>query len=153
MAGVLLLGLAAAVSAGETWSVQAAPGGSGAGPRCTLESERQALSDGYQTSWAQIQVSHDALRVLSASALDPGDGDIGLVVDDGPFVRPDEAGQKTAVFAAQFQRLVDEFKRGRRVRIQLRFWPTWPKTSAYSATFSLIGFTRAYAQMSECRAP
>lgn len=153
MLGLLAWCLAAPAGAGETWSVQAGPAGPGGRPGCVLESARQSLPDGYQTSWAQIEVDHGAIRVHSASVLDPGDGDIGLVVDDGAFVRPDEAGQKAAVFASEYRGLVDAFKRGRRVRVQLRFWPTWPKTDTYSATFSLMGFTRAYAEMSRCRTP
>ena len=147
--------LAAPAGAGEEWSVQATPGvGAGAKPRCLLESERHSLPDGYQTTWAQIEVDDHAVRVHSASVLDPGDRDIGLVVDEGEFVHPDEVtGQKTAVFAAQYQKLIDEFKRGLRVKVQLRFWPTWPKTTTYSTTFSLIGFTSAYARMSDCQTP
>jgi hypothetical protein len=37
------------------------------------------------------------------------------------------------------------------VQVQLRFWPTWPKTGTHSATFSLIGFTRTHAGLAECR--
>jgi hypothetical protein len=54
------------------------------------------------------------------------------------------------VFAARHDALVDEFKRGLHVRVQLRFWPTWPKTGTHSVTFSLIGFTRAH--LAGCRA-
>jgi hypothetical protein len=35
--------------------------------------------------------------------------------------------------------------------VRLRFWPTWPATGTHSATFSLIGFTRAYEQLAGCR--
>jgi hypothetical protein len=35
--------------------------------------------------------------------------------------------------------------------VQLRFWPTWPATGTHSVTFSLIGFTRAYAQLGDCK--
>src|SRR5262245_28331515 len=152
----LVILLAAAwpgLTAGE-WTPRPEPAGPGGPARCTLETERQVLHDGYQTTWAQIQVDERAVRVTSASVLDPGDGDIGLVVDDGTLIRPDQvAGQKTAVFSAQYDRLVDDFKRGLRVRVQLRFWPTWPKTSTYSATFSLLGFTRAYARLADCGRP
>ena len=32
----------------------------------------------------------------------------------------------------------------------LRFWPEWPATGTHSATFSLIGFTKAYGELSGC---
>jgi hypothetical protein len=87
--------------------MRAEPGGAGR-VRCVLESERQALPDGYRTTWVQIQVDGKAVRVSSASVLDPGEGDMGLAVDDGSFVRPDEViGQKTAVFSSQYESLVN----------------------------------------------
>jgi hypothetical protein len=52
---------------------------------------------------------------------------------------------------SRYGTLVDQFKRGLRARVQLRFWPTWPTTGVHSATFSLIGFTRAYAGLDECK--
>lgn len=129
-----------------------APAGAPAG--CVMESERQSLPDGYQKTWAQIIVDGKAVRVTSASQLDPGDGDIGLVVDDGAFVPMDEVVDgRTAVFRSRYESLVEEFRRGLKARVQLRFWPTWPKTSAHSATFSLIGFTRTHARLADCRTP
>jgi len=136
------------------WTVRAEPAAAGAKPRCVLESERQPLSDGYQKTWAQVIVDRQAVRVTSPSKLDPGDGDIGLVVDDGSFVPMDEVtGERTAVFKTRYATLIEEFKRGLKVRVQLRFWPTWPKTSTHSAVFSLIGFTRTHGGLAECRTP
>ena len=61
--------------------------------------------------------------------------------------------RRTAVFTSRYEALVQAFERGRRVRVQLRFWPTWPKTGTHAATFSLIGFTRARARLADCRTP
>ncbi len=151
---LLALGVPVPPEAGADWTVRPAPTGPGGTSRCVLESERQPVFDGYQTTWAQIAVDDKAVRVTSASTLDGGDRDIGMVVDEGRFAPAEEVvDQRTALFAAQYQTLVEEFKRGRQVRVQLRFWPTWPKTGTHSATFSLIGFTRAHTRMSECRTP
>ena len=140
--------------AAAQWTLRAEPAAPGATARCVLESGRQPLSDGYQKTWAQIVVDREAVRVTSASRLDPGDADIGLVVDEGPFVPMDEvAGGRTAVFKTRYDGLVEDFQRGLKVRVQLRFWPTWPKTSTHSATFSLIGFTRTHAGLADCRTP
>ena len=62
-------------------------------------------------------------------------------------------GNRTAVFKTRYAALIEDFKRGLKVRVQLRFWPTWPKTTTHSATFSLIGFTRTHARLAECRTP
>jgi hypothetical protein len=152
--GLLAAALAAPSPAAAQWNLRTEPGAPGAAPSCVLESERRSLPDGYQKTWAQIVVDRKAVRVTSASQLDPGDGDIGLVVDDGPFVPVDEVvGERTAVFRSRYEALVEDFKRGLKVRVQLRFWPTWPKTGTHSATFSLIGFTRTHARLADCRAP
>jgi hypothetical protein len=152
---LLALGLLAPAGAGAQWTARARPAGGGAGvARCVLESPRQPMPDGYQTTWAQVLVDEAAVRVTAGSQLDPSEGDLGLVVDDGAFVPADEVrDQRTAVFAARHDTLVEEFKRGLKVRVQLRFWPTWPKTGTHAATFSLIGFTRAHGQMADCRTP
>jgi hypothetical protein len=150
-----MLGAMVPSGARAEWTAQPEPAaGPGAAVRCVLQSERQPLPDGYQQTWAQILVDDTAVRVVSASSLDPGDGDIGLEIDGGSLVPSDEVtGQRIAVFRTRYGAIVDEFKRGLRVRVQLRFWPTWPKTGTHSATFSLIGFTRAYAGLAGCRAP
>jgi hypothetical protein len=60
-------------------------------------------------------------------------------------------GDRTAVFDSKYDRVVEQFKAGVQARLQLRFWPTWPATGPHSTTFSLIGFTKAYDQLSGCR--
>jgi hypothetical protein len=155
-AALVVLAVALIVSSPATaqWNVRNEPASGGATPSCVMVTERQELPDGYQKTWAQILVDNETVRVTSASQLDPGDGDIGLVVDDGSFVRVDEVvASRTAVFKSRYDELVEGFKRGLKVRVQLRFWPTWPKTSTHSATFSLIGFTRTHARLAECRTP
>jgi hypothetical protein len=58
---------------------------------------------------------------------------------------------KTASFDSNYAIIVEEFKRGLKVNVQLRFWPTWPVTGTHSATLSLIGFTKAFAELSDCK--
>jgi hypothetical protein len=151
---LLTLSVAARPEAAADWTVRPTRSDPGRPHRCVLESERQPVFDAYQTTWAQIVVDDKAVRVSSASILDGGDRDIGIVVDEGRFSPAEEVvDQRTALFAAQYRPLLEEFKRGRRVRVQLRFWPTWPKTGTHSATFSLIGFTRAHTGMSVLARP
>jgi hypothetical protein len=151
----LLMGaLSGRSAAAAEWSLRVEPAGAGATASCAMISERQPVPDGYQNTWAQILVDRRVIRVTSASQLDPGDGDIGLSIDEGQFVRVDEVlDSRTAVFRTHYQPLIEDFKRGLKVRVQLRFWPTWPKTGTHSTTFSLIGFTRAHAGLAECRTP
>jgi hypothetical protein len=151
VAVLALLALAGPLSA-EEWSVKTVPRTDEPGTRCVLESARQSLSDGYQDTTAYVTVDGRSVAVTSGSNLDPGFSDIGLAVDQEPLVPMDRlAGMKTALFETKYGRLVELFKAGARLRVQLRFWPEWPATGTRSATFSLIGFTKAYVELAGCR--
>ncbi len=147
----LALGGAHAAGAAD-WEVKRVTRPDGTGARCVLESGRQSLSDGYQTTTAQIVVDRRMIAVTSPSNFDPGAGDIGLAIDGGALVPMDRLeGRRTAVFESTYERLVAQFKAGARVEAQLRFWPEWPATGTHAATFSLIGFTKAYGALAGCR--
>jgi hypothetical protein len=84
--------------------------------------------------------------------LDAGFSDIGMAVDQEEFIPMDKlGGEKTALFDSKYDRIVEQFKAGTRVRVQLRFWPTWPATGTHSTEFTLIGFTKAFGDLSGCR--
>jgi len=151
-AAVLALMALGGPAAAADWSVKTVARTDGPGTRCVIESVRQSLSDGYQTSTAYVTVDERSVAVTSASNLDPGSADIGLAVDQEALVPMDRlAGVKTALFDSKHARLVGLFKAGVRVRVQLRFWPEWPATGTHAATFSLIGFTKAYGELAGCR--
>lgn len=83
---LLALSLIVPPEAGADWTVRPVPTGPSGADRCVLESERQPVFDGYQNTWVQIAVDDKAVRVTSASTLDGGDRDIGLVIDEGILV-------------------------------------------------------------------
>jgi hypothetical protein len=121
-------------------------------PRCVLESSRESVWDGYQKTTAYFSITARSVSLISGAPLDGGAGDIGLAVDDGTFIKMDRLeGGKVALFDAKFDLLIEQFKAGINARVQMRFWPTWPATGTHSMTFSLIGFTKAYTQLSACR--
>ena len=132
---------------GAEWMVTPAPGSG-----CILESSPEALSDGYQTTSAHIRVDGKTVSVSSKSVFDGGFNDIGVAVDEDAIIPMDRlADPRTAMFQSRYGTLVEQFKRGVKARVVLRFWPTWPATGTHAAVFSLIGFTRAYARMEECK--
>ncbi len=132
------------------WEVSPTPGGGSAA--CRLVSARQPVNDGYQTVQARITVEGRAVVVRSDSVLDGGFADIGLAVANQPFIPVDAIrDRKQAVFEKQYEKIVQLFKEGREVRVQLRFWPTWPATGTHSVSFSLMGFTKAYGEAARCR--
>jgi hypothetical protein len=119
---------------------------------CVIESSRESMFDGYQKTTAYISIAGRTVSIISAAPLDAGSGDIGLTVDDETFIKMDRlGGDKVALFDSKFDQLIQQFKAGIDARVQMRFWPTWPVTDAHSVTFSLIGFTKAYTQLSACR--
>jgi hypothetical protein len=135
----------------EEWSMKTVPRTDGPGVRCVLESVRQSLSDGYQDTTTYVTVDGRSVTVTSASDLDAGSRDIGLAVDREPLVLLDRlTGTKTANFDSHYGHLVELFKEGNHLRVQLRFWPEWPATGTHSATFSLSGFTKAYGELAGC---
>jgi hypothetical protein len=119
--------------------------------QCVLESSRQPLPDGYQQTTVHFTVTPRSVALVSAAPLDGGAQDVGLKVDAEAFVRPDRVEDRKALFDSKAEHLIAQFKAGGTVRVQLRFWPTWPATGTHAATMSLIGFTRAYEELSACR--
>jgi hypothetical protein len=146
LVAVLLL-VADPAALGAEWVVKP-----GSGTACVLESSPESLPDGYQTTTARVRVDAKTILVSSASAFDGGFNDIGIQVDQEELIPMDRlADPRTAVFESRYGALVEQFKRGLHARVQLRFWPTWPATGTHSATLSLIGFTRVYARLPECK--
>lgn len=145
LAAILLMVVPVRVAA--DWTVK-----SGDGSGCILESSPESLPDGYQTTTARIRVDGKTVSVSSPSVFDTGFNDIRIVVDEQEMFPIDRlADPRTAVFESRYAALVEQFKRGLRASVRLRFWPTWPATGTHAATFSLIGFTRAHAQLGECK--
>jgi hypothetical protein len=149
---VLALVVLGGSASAEEWSVKSVPRTDGPGTRCVVQSVRQTLPDGYQDTTAYITADGRSVSVTTGSNLDPSFSDVGLVVDQEPLVPIDRLeGRKTAVFDSRYARVIELFKAGARLRVQLRFWPEWPATGTHSATFSLIGFTKAYGELAGCR--
>lgn len=149
---LLISALLGSGSAAANWVVKPVQAALGQASKCILESEKKEIFDGYQKTAIYIVVDGASVAVKSASLLDPGFSDIGMKVDKDAFIATDKVIQdKTASFDSNYAIIVEEFKRGLKVNVQLRFWPTWPVTGTHSATLSLIGFTKAFTEMSDCK--
>jgi hypothetical protein len=144
---ILSVALLAQAAGATDWVVK--PGAAGG---CALESSAEPVPDGYQATTARIRFDGKTVSIVSPSVFDGGSNDIGIAVDADPFVPMDRlADPRTVVFEKPYAELVEQFKRGLTARVQLRFWPTWPATGTHSATFGLIGFTRAHAGLADCK--
>ena len=141
--------LGAAPSEKDAWTLTKVQGGG-----CRLESDKGALSDGYQKTSLQLRVTATEVRVVSESTFDDSKGDLRIQVDKQDAIKADGLdGPKTVVFkGASAGTLIGQFKAGLKADVSMRFWPTWPETGTHSLVVSLIGFTRAWDEMqASCR--
>lgn len=144
-----MLSAASHVTAAE-WQVDEVPGGNR--NLCTITSAKMPVDDGYQKISAQIIVDRDTVIVKTESVLDPSFSDIGMKVGNRDPIPMDKVKQqKHADFESNYAKIVQQFKDGREVTVQLRFWPTWPVTGTHSVSFSLMGFTKAYTEAMKCK--
>ena len=141
--------LGAAPPEKDAWTLTKIQGGG-----CRLDSDKGALSDGYQKTSLQLRVTATEVRVVSESTFDDSKGDLRIQVDKQDAIKADGLdGPKTVVFkGASAGTLIGQFKAGLKADVSMRFWPTWPETGTHSLVVSLIGFTRAWDEMqASCR--
>jgi len=141
--------LGAAPPEKDAWTLTKVQGGG-----CRVDAGKATLSDGYQTTGAQVRVTTTEVRVVSESTFDESKGDLRIQVDKNEAVKADGLdGAKAVVFkGASAASLIAQFKAGLKANVTLRFWPTWPETGTHAAVVSLIGFTRAWDEMqASCR--
>lgn len=134
------------------WLLKQPIDGADGPPTCYLESDARTVNDGYDDIRAHLRVNSDTIAIMTEAPLDMEFADIGLRIDQHPLIKMDDVmGRKHAQFKTPYEELVTAFKKGRQVRAQLRFWPTWPATGTHSVVFSLRGFSKAYAMMQKCK--
>ena len=118
---------------------------------CVVESPVQTIGDGYQDTEVFVRLDSTTLMVMTRSNVDADDPDAGVRVDKHELIKPDSIYlEQNVVFEKDISNIIEQFKEGRRATFTLKFWPTYPDTGAKTATFSLIGFTKAYAKLPDC---
>lgn len=146
----LLLGAMTLCAEVANWSVQSTSNKTGE-QRCYLVTPVKTIDDGYGETKVSLELRDRELLVVTDSSIDGEFGDLGLQVDDREIIMADGIRADTRVFFhSRINEITDQFLKGLKVRVQLRFWPTWPTTGLRSAEFSLIGFTKAYNNRSVC---
>ncbi len=119
--------------------------------RCVAESVHQRMPDGYQETAIYLQIDAKGLTVVTESNIDPESPHNGIRVDDNEFMKPDKfRHEQRAIFERDAEHIVEQFRRGLKVVVTLKFWPTWPDKGAKQTEFSLIGFTKAFSQLPNC---
>lgn len=148
---ILLTSLPGLLSTTIAWQLQPEATAANQQEHCILSSEVLTIHDGYDQTRVGIRIKQGTIFVYTTSPLDASFADLGLQVDQFPFISGDTVvGQKTLLFDTAYASLIEQFKKGRQVRIQLRFWPTWPATGTRDAILSLKGFRKAYEALLAC---
>jgi hypothetical protein len=118
---------------------------------CVVESPVQTIDDGYQDTEVFVRLDSTTLMVMTRSNVDANNPDAGVRVDKHELIKPDSVYlEQNVVFEKDISNIIEQFKNGHRATFTLKFWPTFPDTGAKTATFSLIGFTKAYAKLPDC---
>jgi hypothetical protein len=139
-------------AAAATWTVVQHPDAQSQTETCMMQSPTQSVHDGYDGTQVQLIIHSESVLVVARAPFDSSFNDIGMQVDQHALIRLDEVvDRKTARFATSYATLIEQFKKGSRVKLQMRFWPTWPTTGLHTAAYSLIGFTKAYTDLQACQ--
>lgn len=119
---------------------------------CLMLSAKKTSSDGQGTTSLQLLYNGAEFVVKTQSNIDLTYPDLGLKVDNAPILPIDYLNKDTvAVFAQEADKIKKLFIQGHKANLTLGFWPTWPKTQAYTTEFSLIGFTKTYKEFLRCQ--
>lgn len=122
------------------------------GGKCVLESNRIDFFDGHDNTGLTFRVLDDQLIMLTKSNIDMTFHDVGLQVGKNEFLHADSVMQdQNVVFSKEMPRLITQLRKSSETRVQLRFWPTYPATKAYSELVSLDGFLPAYESYKDCQ--
>lgn len=146
------------------WTVRRQLNAQGMPERCVLESSAVTMSDGYQDTQVLLMLSAEALQLKAKAPLDSSFRDLGLQVDKHDFIPVENLVEdRVALFTAQYPTIVEQMKRAQSppkkgqkvtsptIKLQLRFWPTWPARGVQTAELSLEGFSKAYMEFSTCK--
>ena len=144
-------GTAPAAEEGSNWTAKRIYDAFRNESRCVLETPRVILDDGRQETKVFLRVDSRSLTIMTESNVDIGHADVGIQVDDKKSIKPDQVFlDQNLLFEARVAQIVEQFKTGLAVEARLRFWPTWPSMGLKTVSFSLVGFTRAFARLPGC---
>jgi hypothetical protein len=121
--------------------------------KCFLLSPKVTIDDGQGKTRIWLEMTDKSLILKTKSDIDTGFNDIGIKIDDKEFIPLDKVDNAVdVVFEKNITTITQQFITGQNVKLQLRFWPTWPSKGVQEAKFSLLGFTKAYKALPEsCR--
>lgn len=139
------------VSAAENWVAKNVYDPFSSQSHCVAESRHHRIHDGYQDTVIYLQIGDKRLSIVTESSIDPKALDNGIRVDGNEPIKPDAVRlEHDVIFEKDLKRIVGQFRRGQKVTVNLKFWPTWPDKGYKNIEFSLIGFSKTFARLPNC---
>ncbi len=112
---------------------------------CVVESRSKEIFDGYGQAVVFIRLTEHYLIVMTDSDLDSSFRDLALRVDNNEKILADDiVAQRNMVFRRSIAEILRQVNAGKRIELQLRFWPTWPSKGQVVVDFDLSGFTNTF---------
>lgn len=120
--------------------------------QCVLESNRIDFYDGHDNTGLRFRMLNNELYLLTRSNIDMSFNDVGVQVGRNAFLHADRIFRdQNVVINSALPALISQLRKSGEARVQLRFWPTYPATKAYSQTVALDGFLPAYKAYMDCQ--
>lgn len=136
----------------QNWSVKLGRDGIRDQAICLLESTTLQVHDGQTTTPINLVYNGEVIIAVTKSNIDLSYQGVGLQVDQQAAHAVDSLYKQTRViFEKTANDIIQEFIKGREVRLVLGFWPSWPKTKTVTSHFSLRGFSHAYRAFQDCQ--
>ena len=122
------------------------------GGKCVLESNKIDFFDGHDNTGLKFRVMNDELFLLTKSNIDMSFNDVGVQVGKNEFLHADHVVKdQNVVINKEMPKFLTQLRKTNNTRVQLRFWPTYPATQAYSEVVTLDGFLSAYKAYQDCK--
>jgi hypothetical protein len=135
-----------------SWRLLDAEDTSNKSTACILVTPKKSMNDGQGETTVWLELSDKELLVKTKSDIDKSFNDIAIKIDDREKIPLDEVRSNTdIVFSKSIIEITRGFVEGNSVRVQLRFWPTWPASGLKYLDFSLLGFTKTYEGLATCK--
>jgi len=119
---------------------------------CTLQSAIQQMDDGQGGTRVSLWLTTaNEMHFVTESDIDLSYTGTGVTIDGGPHFNLETVEHRTnPVFSKQRSALLSAMKNAKTLELTLGFWPSWPVTHTYSASFPLQHFATAYAAWESC---
>lgn len=120
--------------------------------RCILESRAQPMDDGQGQTSVVIVVREDRLVIKTDANIDLSYPDDGIVIGEQGLIELDRIErERWAVIETGLEALYGSMRSADSMRVQLGFWPTWPRTQTHILDVDLSAFERGHQLLERCQ--